>query len=103
MKTPLFVLFLFCTAAAFGQSALSSQPVVIASPSHPLHADAHSLAAETSLVGGGSYSYARGERPLWEFGSPLPEPTPLGDIARAQRKEKQTAKKAEIIFEKQGS
>ncbi len=61
------------------------------------------MAIETSLVGGGTYTYAQGERPLWEFGSPLPEPTPLGDIARANRKEKQAAKKAEIVLEKQGS
>ncbi len=31
------------------------------------------------------------------------EPTPLGDVARAYRREKLAAKKAEIVFEKQGS
>lgn len=60
------------------------------------------MAREHSLVGGGTYSYAQGERPLWEFG-PVSEPRPLGDIARELRKEKQSAKKAEIVFEKQGS
>jgi len=103
MKTTLFVLLILCTAAAFGQSSLSSQPQVISPASHPLHAEAHEMAIETALVGGGTYTYAQGERPLWEFGSPLPEPTPLGDIARANRKEKQAAKKAEIVLEKQGS
>jgi len=103
MKTTLFVLFIFCTAAAFGQAAvLSNQPQVIQSPSHPLHADTHPMATETPLVGGGGYTYAQGERPLWEFG-PVSQPTPLGDVARAYRKEKLTAKKAEIVFEKQGS
>jgi hypothetical protein len=62
----------------------------------------HAMATESPLVGGGSYTYAQGERPLWEFG-PVSEPTPLGDVARAYRKEKLAAKKAEIVFEKQGS
>jgi hypothetical protein len=108
MKTTLFVLFILCAASAFGQagvSVLSNQPQVIAPVSHPQHAELHAMAAEVSLIGGGSstYTYARGETPLWEFGSPLPEPTPLGDVARANRKAKQAARKAEIVFEKQGS
>ena len=105
MKITVFALFLLCTAAAFGQvgvSSLSSEPQVIESPSHPLHAETHEMATENPLVGGGGYSYARGERPLWEFG-PVSQPTPLGDIARAYRKQKLTAKKAEMVLEKQGS
>jgi hypothetical protein len=107
MKITLFA-FIFCTAlctpAALGQAAvLSSQPQIIVAPSHPLHAEMHSLAAESSLVGGGTYTYAQGERPLWEFGSSLPEPAPLGDVARTFRKEKMTARKAEKVLEKQGS
>jgi hypothetical protein len=39
---------------------------------------------------------------LWEFG-PVSQPTPLGDVARAYRKEKSVAKKAELVLEKQGS
>jgi hypothetical protein len=106
MKTTLLVLFILCAASAFGQTgvaALSNQPQIIESPSHPLHAEQHSLASETPLVGGGTYTYAQGERPLWEFGSPNPAPTPLGDVARAFRKEKQSAHKAEVVLEKQGS
>jgi hypothetical protein len=105
MKITLFALFILCTAGAFGQAAsvLSNQPQILELPSHPEHAEAHALATEHSLVGGGTYTYAQGERPLWEFGSPLPEPTPLGDVARSYRKEKQAAKKAEIVLEKQGS
>jgi hypothetical protein len=108
MKITLFA-FIFCTAlctpAALGQvgGVLSNQPQIIVSPSHPLHAEMHSLAAESPLVGGGTYTYAQGERPLWEFGSSLPEPAPLGDVARAFRKEKMTARKAEKVLEKQGS
>ena len=69
-----------------------------------MQAEQHALASEHALVGGGSdtYTYAHGERPLWEFG-PVSEPVPLGDVARAYRKEKLTAKKATKILEKQGS
>jgi hypothetical protein len=108
MKITLFVLFFLCTAAAFGQTGvavLSNQPQIVSLPDHPLHAEHHDLACEHPLVGGGSttYTYAQGERPLWEFGSPNPEPTPLGDVARAYRKEKVAIKKAEKVLEKQGS
>lgn len=105
MKIALFALFILCAAGAFGQSSLSSQPQIIEPASHPLHSEAHGLATEHSLVGGGTYTYAQGERPLWEFGSPQPQPslTPLGDVARSYRKEKQAARKAEIVLEKQGS
>jgi hypothetical protein len=61
------------------------------------------LAAEHPLVGGtDTYSYAQGERPLWEFG-PISQPVPLGDVARAFRREKLDAKKAQVVLEKQGS
>jgi hypothetical protein len=110
MKITLFVfaLFILLSASAFGQTGvavLSNQPQITRLPDHPEHAQRTALASERSLVGGGesTYSYATGERPLWEFGSPNPAPTPLGDVARAFRKEKQSAKKAEMILEKQGS
>ena len=107
MKTALLVAMMVSVGSAcFGQAAssVSSQPQVIQMPSHPMHADQHAMASENSLVGGGpsTYSYAQGERPLWEFGS-VSEPVPLGDVARAVRKERLTAKKAEVVFEKQGS
>src|SRR5580693_6875551 len=103
MKIALFVLFILCTSAAFGQagvSVLPSQPQILQSPSHPQHAEMHAMATESPLVGGGGYTYAQGERPLWEFG-PVSVPTPLGDIARAYRKEKLAANKAEFVLEKQ--
>lgn len=102
-RTLILVAILFCAAAAFGQS-LSSQPVLINVPDHPQHATYTPLAGDQSLVGGSSntYTFAHGERPLWEFG-PISQPVPLGDVARAYRKEKQVAKKAAIVLEKQGS
>lgn len=105
MKTTLLVLIILCAATALGQTAavISNQPVVVHVPDHPMHAEQHALATEHSLLGGGSDTYtAHGERPLWEFG-PVSEPVPLGDVARAYRKEKLTAKKATKILEKQGS
>jgi hypothetical protein len=105
MKTAFFVAILLLSAAAFGQAgALSSQAVQLQMADHPEHASFTSMACEHPLVGGtaDNYTYAQGERPLWEFG-PVTEPTPLGDVARTFRKEKLTAKKAEVVFEKQGS
>jgi len=105
MKTALFATILLCSAAAFGQAgALSNQAMPLQMPDHPQHASYTAMASETSIIGGSpnTYTYSQGERPLWEFG-PVSRPTPLGDIARAYRKEKVAAKKAEIVFEKQGS
>ncbi len=107
MKITLVVLFILCAAAAFGQSApvLPNQVSITEIPDHPLHAELHPMASERPLVGGASdtYSYAQGERPLWEFGPVSAPPTPLGDVARAYRKEKLATKKAEKVLEKQGS
>jgi len=109
MKSLLVTLLLTFTflavPGALGQNvgSISSQVQPVYVPDHPQHATQHAMAAEHSLVGSTeAYSYAQGERPLWEFG-PFSEPTPLGDVAREVRKEKLTAKKATIIFEKQGS
>jgi hypothetical protein len=106
MKITLFVLFLLAAATAFGQAAstVSSEAQMLQVPDHPLHAEQHALATEHSLLGG-TFTYAQGERPLWEFApvsQPLPT-TPLGDVARSFRKEKLALRKAEIVFEKQGS
>lgn len=106
MKITLFMLFLLVAAGAFGQAVggVSSEAHMTQIPDHPQHADRHSLAVEQSLVGGGSVSYARGERPLSDFGPVSQQPpTPLGDVARAFRKEKLAVKKAGIVLEKQGS
>ena len=106
MKAAFFLLFILCAASAFGQTApiLPNQPQILAFTDHSQHASPHSLATEQPIIGGSidTYTSAHGERPLWEFG-PLPEGPSLGDVARAYRKEKETGKKAEFVFEKQGS
>jgi len=67
MKTTIFVLFILCTAGAFGQArggVLSNQAEVLELPEHPQHATFHDMAIEQSLVGGtaANYTYAQGER-----------------------------------------
>ena len=102
MKTTFFLLCVLATTAAFGQAtgALSSQPVILQLPDHPEHASQHEMAQEQSLLAGSSYTYAKGERPLSDFGG-TPAPTvPLGDIARALRKEHIGAKRAQFVLEK---
>jgi hypothetical protein len=105
MKTMLVVFCILFAATAVGQvgmGAVSNQVSFLQIPEHPEHAAPHQMATEQSIVGDGAYTFAHGERPLWEFGPVSIEPS-LGDVARAYRKEKLTAKKAEIVFEKQGS
>jgi hypothetical protein len=102
MKTTIFALCFLCATACFGQSAstTSSVPQPVQMADHPQHASQHALAQESSLLSTSSYTYAQGERPLWEFGTPKQE-TPLGDIARANRKERAatTAAKAAKVSE----
>lgn len=89
MKTIFALSFMcvLCVATASAQSApvLTNNPQALSMPDHPQHASMHALAQESSLIGGSAYSYAQGERPLWEFGSPKQE-VPLGDVARAEKR-----------------
>ncbi len=102
MKTILCVLFLICATAAFAQNApvLTNQPSIMQIPDHAEHASQHDMAISQDLLEHSNYSYAKGERPLWEFGPVGPPPVPLGDIARDNRKDHALVKKAQIIWEK---
>jgi hypothetical protein len=102
----LLVVFLFLSALySQGQAAGSSiQPVTgptYSVPDHPMHAEQHDLRPEVSLIGGSSYTYAQGERPLWEFGG-YAAPLPLGDVARRYREEHAKVEKAQIVWNQQG-
>ena len=100
----MFVLMSGSAAHAQSAASISSQPTFTEFSEHIEHAVQHDMAIEHPLVGGGAntYTYAQGERPLWEFG-PVSQAKPLGDIAREIRAQKLGARKAEIIFEQDGS
>lgn len=108
MKTMLMVIgLLVMSSVCWGQSlagAGSGQQAPYTNTyvmqEHPQHADRHALAAEQSLVGGGTMTEAHGERPLWEFGSDKVE-IPLGTVAR-QYRDTPRAKLAQIYWEQQG-
>jgi hypothetical protein len=102
MKTTIIVLCFLCATAAFAQNAplLSGTAAPIQMMEHPSHASEHSMGQESSLLGTVSpYSFAKGEVPLAELGS-LPYETPLGDVARAYRKEHGEVPKATKVLEK---
>ncbi len=103
MKVSLFILCILFATAAFGQSSgavgsvLNNTPSMVEFSSHDALATQHSMGREQNLLEISSYTWAQGERPLWEV-APKIYPTPLGDSARALRKEHEAAKKAEIVW-----
>jgi hypothetical protein len=102
MRLTLIAFCLMCATAGFGQTAsvLTNDPQPVTMTDHPGHASHHELATPQSILDESSYSYEKGERPISEFATPGPQPTALGDIARAYRKEHASVPKAEFIFEK---
>jgi hypothetical protein len=102
MKTTIFALCFLCASAAFGQSgtvgsALNATPSVLEFQSHELMAYQRPMATEQNLLEAAGYSWAQGERPLWEV-APVSHPTPLGDSARMLKKEHAGAKKADFTW-----
>jgi hypothetical protein len=104
MKTALVVLCFLGATAAFGQSiggSVGAAPVTstVQMANHAEHASQQPLGQELSLLEHSNYFYAQGERPLWEV-QPLSksQPMPLGDVARAFRKDHELAKKADIVL-----
>ncbi|HXZ31467.1 MAG TPA: hypothetical protein VEH30_04250 [Terriglobales bacterium] len=105
MKTALLVASLLCTTAALGQAINGA----VATPTmaneyqmitHEQHATAQHVAQEHSLLDGlNSVSVAEGELPLWEVAPKDPPYVPLGDTARMLRKEHESVKKAQFVFE----
>ena len=98
----MLVVTVLVATAAFGQTASVLpnyvQPIQI--PDHPQHASQHDLAPPQDIFEHSDYTYAKGERPLADFGMHPSEPEPLGDIARTFRIEHASAKKAAFVFEK---
>jgi hypothetical protein len=105
MKTALLVGCFLWTTVALGQSIGGA----ITAPSmtqpyqmtyHAEHASAQPMAQEQSLLAGsGTVTIGHGELPLWEVAPKEPPAVPLGDTARLLRKQHETAKKAQFVFE----
>src|SRR5258707_15883530 len=71
LGTLLGTLFILCATSAFSQSIISSEVQPLRLAEHPQHASQHAMAQESSLFENSSYSYAKGEVPLAELGSPI--------------------------------
>jgi len=101
MKTTILLLCLLCATAAFGQYAVGYAPMqsTFHIPDHPTRAFAQPMLLEQNLLGINSFTSAQGEMPLWEAPFQSHE-VPLGDVARALRKEHATAKKARLVLDK---
>jgi len=101
VKMTLFVLCFLCATGAFGQSAgTPSLSPGLQPATHPQHASASAMAQELNLTDGTTGVHtAQGEMPLSEIQLPEVHVTPLGDVARVQKKEHESAKKAEIVWE----
>lgn len=98
----IFGLCVFGPVAAAAQgisgSLANSQPQMLVFAEHPQHASQIGLAPEQDLRERSTYTFAHGERPLWEL-MPLPPPGPsLGDLARVFRSEHAMAKKAIAVW-----
>jgi hypothetical protein len=101
MKTSLLVLLCLFGSAAFAQvggGALSAEPQIFEITGHVQHADFRPMAVPGELRMTAPMVAARGERPLWEV-APHKQEIPLGDVARYLRKQHETAKKSEILWE----
>lgn len=103
MNKILFAAFFLCSSAAFGQAVLSHDVQPLEFQDHPHRAEFTHQAKEAQLVGNGfdGISSERGEQPLWEFG-PVKEEPSLGQVAREFRRQKMYARKASVVFEKEG-
>ncbi|MGB9235739.1 MAG: hypothetical protein WCC04_15115 [Terriglobales bacterium] len=101
MKITLLVFCLLLTTAAFGQygGSITSQAQIYHAPDHPAHASYAQTATEQSVVGGGGYTLAQGDRPASDF--PQIAQQSLGDAARALRKQHEQVQKARIVWTNQ--
>ena len=99
MKTTLCVLCLLCASAAFGQYSSAPAAATYQISDHPTQAIAQPMPMEHNLLGANTFSSGHGEMPLWEAPA-MSHEAPLGDVARAFKKEHATAKKARLTLEK---
>lgn len=96
----LLVVWVFCAVGAVAQvsgGTMSSQAHALVMSGNPEHASQTAMATEHSLMENSGTTSAHGERPLWEVMPEAPV-VPLGDSARALRKEHAAAKKAVKVW-----
>jgi hypothetical protein len=99
MKTTIFALCFLCATAAFGQTSyLNSDAHMTEFSSHVEHAAQPGMAQSQNVMEQSSSFHGQGQRPLWEV-QPAAHTIPLGDIARALRKEHAAAKKSTVVWE----
>ncbi len=99
MKKTLFLFCLLFSTAAFAQvgAFISSQPQVYQFETHPGHASFAPLAQERSVLGGTSYTFAQGEKPVLDFPQPA-APFSLGAYAREVRQQHAQVKKSRVVW-----
>jgi len=97
-KTTILALCFLCATAAFGQISLSSEAHPTEFSSHQEHASQPGMARSQNVMEQSTSFHGQGQRPLWEV-QPAARTIPLGDIARAVRKEHAAAKKSTIVWE----
>jgi len=98
MKTMIFAFCFLCATAAFGQTYVNSDAHATEFSSHVERASQPGMARSQNVMEQSSSFHGQGQRPLWEV-QPAARTIPLGDIARAVRKEHAAAKKSTIVWE----
>jgi hypothetical protein len=106
MKSLLFVslvLCIFCAVGASGQvsGVLNAQPQMFEMPSHPQQASQQGMSQSHDIMERSASVWGQGEKPLWEAMQEMGTATavtPLGDSARALRKDHAAVKKASIVW-----
>jgi hypothetical protein len=95
---------IFCAVGAFGQvnfgSAMSAPEEGFQMAEHTQIATRQPMGQERDLLEGSQSVSAHGEIPLWEAMEMIPAKpvTPLGDLARAIRKEHALVPKAVLVW-----
>lgn len=94
---------IFCAVGAFGQvvgSSMSAPVEGFQMPEHPQVAARYGMGREVDLLEVSQSVSSQGEMPLWEAMEMIPAKpvTPLGDLARAIRKEHALVPKAVMVW-----
>jgi len=101
MKTIVFAFSLLCATGALGQASagVSSRTQPLTFDYNVQHAARQPMAEAQNLIdsSAATYTFGQGERPLWEVAEEKHE-VPLGDSARALRKEHDVVKRSAKVW-----